>query len=206
MDLNQEENQLVPMDRLTERERTALKAYEEKEGYRLATSLQAQLFSLFLNGSSCLEIAKLNKLPHGAVIQARLEGDWDRLRDEHMARLFDTVAGRVRQVQVEAVDFIATVLSATHKKQREAIQRFIQTGDATHLKNTMVPDNVRNYKDLSKLLLEMTGQNNTTKLVGQIEHTGKVENTVSVESIVGPEHAEALRELLLKSQKNGNDS
>lgn len=144
--------------KLTEREKFALDAYEQRGGARIAPVTQAQFYALFLHGKSCEEIADLNKgFPLGAIVKCRVEGDWDKKLDEYRESLFTGVRTRLEQVELESVSFLTDLLSAVHKQQGGKLKKYIQTGDEGELGDMRITS-IKNYKEVLELLIKATGQ------------------------------------------------
>lgn len=144
---------------LTDTERIALFAYR-KQGVqlRLSADTQMRLFALFLNGHPASEIHTLNKqFSLGQILVARIEGDWDKRRKEHVEALYANVLSRVQQSSVEAVGFIADQMAAIHKHYGEKAKKYLQSGDPKDFDDFGV-DGIRSYKTLVETWQKMTGQ------------------------------------------------
>jgi hypothetical protein len=191
-------NELVraEVDKLSQAEREAYHKYESKGGYALAPSAQAQLFALYLNGSSCEEIAELNKsFSLGMIVKAKVDGLWEQRKENHIRGLLETVKDRVTQVQMESAIFATDVLSAANKLYGTKLKKYIQTGDEKDLGELAITS-LKQYKDAVELLLKITGQSNTAK----VTIDGEVKQTVSVERLSAKDAA-----LLLKSIEGIDD-
>jgi hypothetical protein len=181
-----EEIVLSPVDKLTPEERKAYKLYIQKGDPPLAPGVQAQLYMLYLNGSSCEEIVKLNpNFTLGMVARAKVEGLWDDRRDTHLQNLFENVRERVQQVQMESVMFSADLLSSANKMFGDKLKRYIQTGDEREL-GTLRIDSLKQYRDAVELLLKLTGQDK------KVEVSGQVKQTVEFTGPMSPKDAAAL--------------
>jgi hypothetical protein len=143
---------------LTDREKVALEVYEQRGGARIAPATQAQFYSLFLRGKTCDEIADINKgFALGAIIKARVEGDWDRKLDEYRESLFKGVRERLQQIELESVGFLTDMLAAAHRQQGDKLKKYIQTGDESELGDMKI-SSIKNYKEVLELLIKATGQ------------------------------------------------
>lgn len=175
-----------PTDLLSPEEAKAYRLYMKKNDPPLAPKIQAELFSLYLNGSSCEEIAQLN--PHfnlGMIVRARVEGLWDKRRNEHLANLFSGVRERVQQVQMESIMLTSDLLAAANKRFGEKLKRYIQTGDERELGALQV-DSLKQYRDAVDLLLKLTGQDK------KVEVKGEITKTVEFKGKLSPKDAAAL--------------
>ncbi len=181
-----EEIVLSPVERLSPEERKAYKLYVQKNDPPLSPSVQAQLFSLYLNGTSCEEIAKLNpNFSLGMIVRARVEGLWDERRDAHLESLFSGVRERVQQVQMESVVFTSDLLSSANKMFGDKLKKYLQTGDERELGALRI-DSLKQYRDAVDLLMKLTGQDK------KIEVTGQTKTVVEFTGPVSPKDAAAL--------------
>jgi hypothetical protein len=147
-----------------------------KGGYPLAPTVQAQLFNLYLNGSSCEEIQRLNpNFSLGMIARAKVDGLWDERREAHVRELLETVRERVQQVQLESVSFTADLLASANKMFGDRLKRYIQTGDPNELGDLKI-DSLKQYKDAVDLLLKLTGQDRENKMTvkGEVKQTLEV--------------------------------
>jgi hypothetical protein len=178
-----------PLDALSPEEMKAYKAYLKKNDPPLAPRVQAELFSLYINGSTTEEIAKLNpNFSLGMVVRAKVDGLWDQRRDAHLDHLFSTVRDRVSQVQMESVVFTSDLLASANKMFGDKIKKYIQTGDEAEL-GTLKIDSLKQYRDAVELLLKLTGQDK------KIEVKGETKTTVEFKGKLNPKEAAALLKL-----------
>lgn len=162
------------MELLTPEEKKALKLYRAKNDPPLAPQIQMQLFELYLNGSSCEEIQRLNpNVPLGMIVRARIDGDWDRRLSDYRDRLLTEVRTRVEQVQVESVMFTADMLAAANKMNGDKLKKFIQTGDSRELGDLNITS-LKQYRDAVELLLKLTGQDRKVEVKGEQKTTIEV--------------------------------
>lgn len=174
---------------LTYREEAALRMHMQAQEPALSTSMQAQLFELYLNGNSCEQIAKLNKsIRLGAIVRACQEGDWYQKKTSYMNQLLEDVRSRVEQVQCESLYFASSLLAAAHKMYGTKIQRYLQTGDEKELGELGIYT-LRQYKEVVDLLLKMTGQDNNKKVSGKVDVTHNVGATLAAGHHITPEQA-----------------
>lgn len=190
-----EEIVLSPVERLTPEERKAYKLYVQKNDPPLAPSIQAQLFSLYLNGTTCEEIQKLNpNFSLGMIVRARVEGLWDDRRDAHLQTLFEGVRERVQQVQMESVVFTSDLLASANKMFGDKLKKYLQTGDERELGSLRI-DSLKQYRDAVDLLMKLTGQDK------KIEVSGQTKTVVEFTGPMSPKDAAAL----LKAAKVKDD-
>lgn len=160
-----------PVDLLTPEEAKAYRLYMKKGDPPLAPGIQAELFSLYLNGTPCEDIARLNpNFSLGMIVRARIEGLWDARRDAHIRSLFENVRERVAQVQAESIMLTADMLAAANKQFGDKLKRFIQTGDESVLGDLKI-DSLKQYRDAVALLMQLTGQDKKVQVSGEVTKT-----------------------------------
>lgn len=175
-----------PTDLLSPEETRALKLYMKKGDPPLSPRLQGELFSLYLNGSTTEEIAKLNpNLSLGMIVRAKVEGLWDQRLDAHRNHLLSTIRDRVQQVQMESIGLTADMLAAANKSFGDKFKRYLQTGDESVL-GTLKIDSLKQYRDAVDLLLKLTGQDK------KIEVKGETTTTVEFKGKLTPKEAALL--------------
>ncbi len=147
-----------PEDVLNDTERVALLAYRREPQLRLSQDTQMRMFTLFLAGHSAAEIQSLNKqFSLGQILTARLEGNWDRRRREHIESLYANVLSRIQQTTVESVGFLADQMSAVHKNFGEKARKYLQSGDPKDFDDFGI-DGIKNYKAAIEAWQKLTGQ------------------------------------------------
>ena len=148
----------VPENKLEEKERYALHRFRSSVQPPLAPDTQAKLFKLFLNGKTTSEIQRLNpQFSFGQVVNARIQGEWDRRYEDHVNELLDNTASRVRQVTLESINFVCDLLSVTHQMHGDCIKKFLQTGNPDDLGGLQI-NSLQGYKQVVELLQKLTGQ------------------------------------------------
>ena len=137
----------------------------------LAPQLSAELFNLFLNGKSCIEIARLNnnKYHLGQIVRARVEFDWDIKKTEHTEALLNGVRDRVQLVQLESINYLSDRLAAAHKLDGDKFKKYLQSGkreDLEGLDGTL--SNFKEYEKVLTALMNLTGQATQQKVTGEV--------------------------------------
>lgn len=152
-------SELVAPDDLTPEERKAFEIYMRLNQPPMAPSAQANFRELYLQGTSCEEIHRLNPggFSLGAIVRARIEYSWDEARKLHQERLALRVRERVQQVQMETIERVANELAASNKLISDKALKYIQTGDESLLAGTSI-GSLKHLKELSEILLKLTGQ------------------------------------------------
>ena len=194
---------------LTPSEKYALTYFKEsfqKGGastYAIAPSVQAQLFTLYLNGRSLSEIRQLNhpSFSLGQIVHAAVEGKWYEQKAEYQSGLMQAARERLQQVGCESVKFLADSISAAHKQHGEALQKYLQSGNPADL-GAFGIGSIRQYKEVLELLLKATGQDKTSttnlNVKGEVLHT-------ATESTAGPAATKAMSVTELAAKKKAKE-
>lgn len=192
---------IIPENVLTKLNKNELFALEKYQGKpSLAVSIQVQFFELFLNGMSCEEIYRLNsRFAFGAIVRARIEGQWDMRKDAIVAHALDTVRQRVEQTQIAAINFNADLLAAAHKQFGDKFKKYIQTGDEAELGEIRI-ESLKQYKDAIEMWLKLTGQDAKTPKAAEVAPVGGPK-IVTTERAPTSDEADALFKLLLAKEK-----
>jgi hypothetical protein len=158
---------------LSKGEEYAFEYFQKSQQPPLAPSLNAKLFQLFLNGKNCEEIRRLNKdLTLGQIVWARIEGDWDQRRSDHLNSLLTETSLRVQQATLETADFVCDLLAVANREHGDRLRRYLQTGDQKELGDFKI-DSIFNLKQTIEVLQKLTGQDRqqTVQHKGEVMHT-----------------------------------
>lgn len=185
---------LAALDRLSQEEKMAYDLYSASGKPSLSVDTSLKLYELFLQGTSCQEISRLNPgFGLGMIVKARVDHLWDSRRDSHLTDLYAKTGERLRQIGLESVNFISDFLAAIHKSNGDKIKRYLQTGDEDLLKT--IDFSPKQYKEFIEILGKVTGAENKKTL----EHKGTVTTVVeSAPSVLTPGQAAKLLELIDK--------
>lgn len=158
----------------------------------MSLKTSSDFFELFLQGSSCEEISKLNPaFGLGIIIKARLDHDWDGKREEYITGLFSNIKEKIQKNQLEAIEFSALSMSVFHKLWSTKFKKFIQTGNEAEL-GDLKDMSFKVYKDISENILKLTGQDKKQQVVsGEIVH--KVEAPAANKPISSKDAANILK-------------
>ena len=191
------ELQISALERLTPEERLMYDTYVVSGKPLLSLDTSLRLFELFVQGTQCSEIARLNPgFSQGMVLRARVEHLWDARRDSHLSELYTHTSERLRQIAMESVNFLGDLLAATHKLHGDKLKRFIQTGDDSALEGMEV-GSIKQYKDVIETLGKITGSDNK-KTIKHEGNVGVVAKPGLISEKMSPERADLLRALLEK--------
>lgn len=189
---------------LTEEEKEVLSKWLLTNEAILANSTQGKFFSQFLHGQSCSEIWEANKaFSYGAILHARIAGQWDRRLEEHQKSLLDKTQKRAGQISLEMVRSVLDVIGAQSKVMSDKVKKFYETNDESDL-----PFSIRSTKGLKELIelyqLLMKGGETPKTISGEISPEIKDNETIIVESInttTELSHSESLIKLLEDKEK-----
>jgi hypothetical protein len=161
---------------LTEFERQTLGIYRQdgRPHYPVGPALQAQLFELFLLGTGCEEITKLNPgLGLAQVLEARLAYRWDDTKARYRDDLMGAAKDRATQTLLEAADFLRTNLSVAHRSFARKAKKFLQTANPKDLPNFSTASRLswKQYRECLELLLKLTGMAPPEKKTVKHEHS-----------------------------------
>ena len=166
------------LDKLTPRERAAYKLSVSRREPFLSATLSDQLYNLYQSGKTCEDIAALNPgLNLGMIVRARVDFRWDERRQAYLESMLDNARQRAQQLSLEALTFIGDLLTTFHRHDQAKFQKFVQTGDPNELKGALLVEHggVKVYATIIDLLRLMTGQDNTKRVAGTVEHLHRVE-------------------------------
>jgi hypothetical protein len=202
---------------LTPEEKLELVSYIEDRGTPLSPDTAARFFELFLKGTNCYDIWKINKaFPYGAILDARIKFRWDQQKEEYALRLQADIKNKVAQAQLETADLMSDMLLAAKKLNSDKIKRYFQTGDEKELKDALKIESLRSLKEIVEGLMKITGQdkgsNITIKTEGNPKDAGGTPSTngnliasgVGIETLE-TEDAAAILEILAEANRRKND-
>ena len=155
---------------LTEGELFAWNYWQTSNQPALGSDLNAKLFSLFLNGKRPEEIRRLNPaISLGQIVAARIEGDWDKRREDHLDNLLNATSQRVQQATLQTADLVCDMLAVADREHGDKLRRYLQTGDEKELGDLRV-DSIFSLTKTIEALQKLTGQDRKST----VEHQGQV--------------------------------
>lgn len=200
--------------KLSNEEKHAYLEYKNSGEPRLSLVNSLRAFELFLNGSTCEEIVKLNEgFTLGAVIDARIRDQWDQKRESELNSLYKGVGERIKQTHSESMVFVSNLLAVAHRRFGPKIQAYLQSGMEEDLEGVIKIDSIKGYKELAELFLKVSGILNIKKVEGEIVHkvdglkdpaktAQEVFYSISDRPLTEPERDKALEVLEKMSLKN----
>ena len=152
-------------------EKSAYLKYVKDDKPSLSAKTSAEFFELFLTGSSCEEISKLNPaFGLGIIVKARIEHNWDGQKEDYTNALFSNIKEKIERNQLEAIEFSHLSMAVFHKLWTTKFKKFIQTGDESEL-GEQKGMSFKVYRDISENILKLTGQDKKQQVVsGEIVH------------------------------------
>jgi len=178
---------------LTKRELDVLEETKKMGARPVAPSLAASLYSLFLEGYSCLEISKQGKgLSEGDILFLREKFSWDEKRRTYATDLQNQIQGKLVKAKLEAIEFLTNQMAAIHKSSREQTLKYLMTGNPEDMPVEI--GKLGGYKNLIDVLQKLTGESNTQKVQTKTESTINVNVKSEGTNQISPE----LQDLLLK--------
>ena len=200
---------------LTNEEMGSLTVYVESGGLPISPNTASGLYELFLNGSSTMDIWKMNKnIPYGAIVDAKIRFNWDEQKDLYGLELHSKIRDKVIKAQLEMTSLVTDMLSAANRKHGEKIKKFLQTGDEKHLEGALSIDSIMGMQKTIESLMKITGQDKQSKedkkLVdiqnAPIQVKGMdVSSAVQDSGNLSSEDAAKVLEIFVKSKKGLNE-
>lgn len=131
----------------------------------LAPALQARMLSLYVQGRTCEEIAKIMPAhAFGQIVYCRVHGSWDRLMAEQLDRLLYDTVRRTQRVQLDTIQTMLDLISAHNQINKEAVERYFATGEKEIFSEEAGIS--ASYKAAMELMLKLTGQDQKRPIVG----------------------------------------
>jgi len=141
----------------------------------LSPKTSADFFELYLAGSSCEDIAKLNPaFGLGIIVKARVDYDWDSKKEEYITALFTNIKEKIQKNQLESIEFNILAGTVFQKLWSTKFKKFLQTGDEKEL-GDLKGMSFKVYKDISENIMKLTGQDKKQQVVsGEVIHKVEV--------------------------------
>lgn len=189
---------------LSEEEYESVKKYLESGGKRLSTETATSFFSMYLNGYDTKEIFRLNKaFPYESILIAKVTGNWDKEKEDYLSKLQENIKEKLIKAQLESINFLSDLLSATHKKHGDKLKKFLTSGNEKDLEGTMSVDSVSQLLKVVEGLNKITGQDrpkaNDTTINVNIDQRS-VNNIASL----SPEDSAKILNIVSESKRKGN--
>jgi hypothetical protein len=180
---------------MTKREKQMYRASKMDREPVLPANVIEDLYRLYQSGKGCEEICELNpKYTLGQIVRARVDNEWDDRKKEYLETLVKNAEPLAKQVAIESIGFIGTFLSVVHQHDQHKLQRFIQTRDKAELDGAIIFDTgtLKIYKEMLDMFLRATGNHDTKRVIGSVQHTHTMENTPKESPLTAEEAAAIL--------------
>ncbi|MDE2425726.1 MAG: hypothetical protein KGO96_07450 [Elusimicrobia bacterium] len=146
----------TPEDSLTKVEKKALKDFFNGKYYQIEIGRALQLYELFLNDVSCEDIARINNIGLGQVIDARIRLDWDGRKERYIDSLFNGIEQKVHKTKLESISFMSDMISVMHKRYGAGVKKYLQTGDLEDLDPEIRNFKMRDYRFIIEQFMGVT--------------------------------------------------
>lgn len=155
--------------RLSKEEAIAYRYYCQTNTPPLAPDLQEKMFRVFLAGSSCEEIFKLNgkKYPLGSIVSARIEGNWDGLIKKYASDMIEATANKVAMANAEAISLISSLIIAETQVNLAKVLKYNQTQDPDDLGSIRI-EGLKGFKEAVELLNKLNSKDGQPGSVPQV--------------------------------------
>lgn len=201
---------------LNDEEKGVLRVHLEQGGLPLSVETSGKFFELFLTGTNCYDIWKLNRsFPFGAILDARIKYKWDKEKDDYAIRLQSQIKNKIVQAQLETADLMSDMLLATKKRSGEKLKRYLQSGNEEDLDGSLTIESIAGMQRILEGLMKITGQDKTTVNRNITETKTSVDVKVTGgEPAVGdgnmktlpPEDAAAVLQIIANAGRKANES
>ena len=185
----------------TTREVTLLRQAELDGSKAISVSLGVQFFRLFLEGFSCLEIAKNNPgFTESDILICRKKYKWDEEKDQHIFDLNKRVMEKLAKSTLESLIFLTNTLTVHHKALEAQQAKYIQTGNEADLPKDwqLTPTG---YKSILESIQKVTGQDRISTQKITTDTTVRVEDARDVSPALRPELQSKMLKYLADSSK-----
>lgn len=200
--MEQNSNHLPVLTGWSKREMELLERTKEMGAKPISPTLAAQMYNLFLEGYTCLDIAKLNKgFTEGDILYCRHKYNWDQQRDEYAQQLTMQVQQKMIKQKLESIEFLTNMLSVIHKENKEVMLKFLQTGNLDDLPKI---GSLKTYKDILEALAKVTGEDSVKKVKfeGKVQHDGAITTEAQSAIVIPPELQTKLLQVLASESEN----
>jgi hypothetical protein len=189
---------------LPEKDVQKLFEYISAGKYQISAETIASFFQLYLNGSSCEEIHRLNKgfeLP--AIQWAMVKYDWPSQKEKFLIEIQEGIRLKVVKAQLEAASLLSDIITAANKRNSDKVKKYIQTGNESDLEDAIAVDSIAGLLKVVEGLQKITGQDKVKS-----QHTenininlGTKPTTGAAESALAPEDAAKVLEIYSNAKR-----
>lgn len=205
----------VQVSDFTEEEKQALEDYRKNgcPGLTKLTDSQAfQWFELYMSGKTYSEIAQITRTKRDLILYVSAKAKWHEHRMRYYGDMANNILQKYEQTRLESVNTVATGISALNKFFGKKFNKYIQTGDESHIEDMdtkLLGQYYKAIESLNKMVgasLDNDPDNPKGPLVNINMTGGKVtqtdENTLEIET---EKQASDILSILAKKKKKITD-
>lgn len=189
---------------LSKEEQVALEEYLRSGVLPIATVKAVEMMNLFLAGSTCKEILKVNPgFSLGQILDARIRNKWDLEYSNYVSDLLARTRDKVTQARLETIDLMTDALTAAKKLHGAKYKKYIQSGDPKDLEGAMKIDTIKGIKDTVEGIMKATGEdrNFTIKNINEDKTSVDVNINASSGESVDSQSAAQILKILSESKR-----
>lgn len=94
----------------------------------------------------------------GIIVKARIEHDWDRHKKEYVDTLITQTRESVQKTQLDAIRLATDAMAVHQRVLGGAFKKYLQTGNEDDLGPHKDQISLRNLKEWTSLMMNLTGQ------------------------------------------------
>jgi hypothetical protein len=190
----------------SKREMDILKKTEEEGAKPISSTLAAQMFSLYLEGYSCAEIAKHNKVfSEGDILSARKKFNWDNDKDRYIFDLNKQVREKLIKSKLEILEFATNAIAVAKKEYNDQAIKYLQTGKEEDKPKGWKIESPSQLKSMIEILQKVTGEDRVTKQEIRSEANVNITGNIQSSPLLQPELQTKMLRKLAESAKKGSD-
>lgn len=186
---------------LSEDENSLVTKYLSSGGKKLSSETITSFFSMYLNGYDTKEIHRLNKaFPIEAILIAKVTGGWDKQKEDYLGKLQDNIKEKLIKSQLESINFLADLVSATHKKHGDKIKKYLVSGNEKDLEGAMTVESIGQLLKVIEGICKITGQdkNKTNDTTVNVNIDQRAINNISS---LSPEDSAKILNIMSESKR-----
>ena len=155
MEHGKQQTEDLILDKLTNKERSALKKYRKDNGDPISPSTAMKFFTLFLEGYTLDQIHSRHKhWPFGALVDARIRYDWDHKKSEYITQVHSQITERMAKLKVDSLNFLFDLAAVAHVEFKEDMIKYLQDPSKNKRPHNAI-NSLREYKLIYEILNQM---------------------------------------------------
>jgi len=139
-------------------------------------------FELYMAGKNYSEIAELTSSTLAHILYIAHKSEWHLKRQEHYSTLAGGLINKIAETKLDSADTMATIITAMNKFFKGKADRFLATGDPTHLEEMdtrMLSQYTKLSESLEKVINPSRGKDDNGGSRGVSIFINSKENTIS---------------------------